>query len=92
MLRDTGLGWHRVSASVLLLGNIILVCEGLLLLEGGLHVSACVHIRSLLWHGTALLRWEVLRGGLFRGLDGTLVINTVLAISGRFGSVQASLG
>ena len=85
LLRDSALRWHITAAS-LLLSNIILVCEGLLLLEGLWHVT-WVHIRLRGDVGTQ----EVLRGGFFGGVDRVRVIDTVLAVTGRLRGIQACL-
>jgi len=89
LLRDSALRWHITAAS-LLLSNIILVCEGLLLLEGLWHVT-WVHIRLRGDVGTFLLLGEVLRGGFFGGVDRVRVIDTVLAVTGRLRGIQACL-
>ena len=54
---------HRIAAS-LLLSDVILIREGLLLLNRLRHI-AWVHLRIALRHArTGLLWWEVLRAGL----------------------------
>ena len=90
MLRNTSLRWHRIATS-LLLSHVVLIRERLLLVDGLRHVAR-VHLRILLRHARAvLLGWEVLRGGLFWGVDGVWVVDAILSIASGFGSVQASL-
>lgn len=90
LLWDASLRWHGVSAP-LLLGDVVLICKSLLLLDGLGHV-AWVHLRVALWHtGARLLRGEVLRAGLLGRLDWAGIVNAVLAAAGRFGSIEACL-
>lgn len=95
-MRDAGLG-HLV-ARLLALGHHVVVLAllvGHLLLLLGVHALghavAGVHLLWLLGH-TRLLLGEMLRGWLVGGLDRTLIVDAVLAISGWFGSVQTRLG
>ena len=90
LLWDAGLRRHGITTP-LLLGDVILVCERLLLLERLGHVAR-VHLRVALGHaGARLLRGEVLRAGLLRGLDRASIVDTVLATAGGFRGVEASL-
>jgi hypothetical protein len=90
LLWDAGLRRHGIPTP-LLLGDVILICERLLLLERLGHV-AWVHLRVALGHAGARLLWgEVLRAGLLRGLDRAGIVDAVLATAGGFGGVEASL-
>lgn len=89
LLRNSALRWHITAAS-LLLSNVILVCEGLLLLESLWHVT-WVHIRLRGDVGTILLLGEMLRGGFFGRVDRVRVVDTVLAVTSRLGGIQACL-
>lgn len=91
LLRDAGLRRHGVPAP-LLLGDVVLVCESLLLLDCLGHVAR-VHLGVALGDaGARLLRREVLRAGLLGRLDGAGIVDAVLAAAGGFGSVEARLG
>lgn len=91
LLRDAGLRGHGVAAP-LLLGDVVLVCERLLLLDGLGHVTR-VHLRVALGDaGARLLRREVLRAGLLGRLDRAGIVDAVLAAAGGFGRVEARLG
>lgn len=90
LLWDAGLRRHRIAAS-LLLGHVVLIRDGLLLLDRLRHV-AWVHLGVALGHASAgLLWWEMLWGRLFGGFDGVGIIDAILAVAGRFGGVQARL-
>jgi len=84
-----------VPTGALLLLNIVLICECLLLLFQVLylwHVTR-VHLRCALLHRRTglLLGWKVLRGRFFGRLDGVGVVDAILAITRRFGGIQAGL-
>lgn len=83
--------WWQVLPASLLLLYVARVCERLL----GIH-SDIGHIVwrkvVLWWHPPArLLGRKVGTRGLFWGIDRVWVIDTVLASSGRLGSVEAGL-
>lgn len=89
LLWDASLRWHGIPTP--LLGNVILICERLLLLDRLWHVTR-VHLRVALRHaGARLLRGKVLRAGLLGRLDRAGIVDAVLATAGGFGSVQARL-
>lgn len=91
LLRDAGLRRHGIAAP-LLLGDVVLVGEGLLLLDRLRHVAR-VHLRVALGDaGAGLLRGEVLRAGLLGRLDGAGIVDAVLTTAGGLGGVQAGLG
>ena len=81
--------WDVTTGSLLLL-NVVLICECLLLLLQILYLRhvAWVHLRSALLHRRAgLLRWKVLRGRLFGGLDGVRIVDTILTVARWFGRI-----
>ena len=89
LLWDTRLLGHITTS---LLSKVIVVGKslGLLLLNRGGHISR-VHGGGLSGHAWAGMLREVLWSRLFRGLDGIWIIDTIRAITSRFGSIETSL-
>ena len=89
LLWDAGLRRHGIPTP--LLGDVILICKRLLLLDRLGHVTR-MHLRVALRDaGARLLRGEVLRARLLGRLDGAGIVDAVLATAGGLGSVQTRL-
>lgn len=88
LLGHARLRWHRISASALLLRDIVLIGKSLLLFNR--HVAG-MHLGVLWYSWASLLGWQVLWSWLLGGLNGVLVIDAILIATSGFGSVQTSL-
>jgi hypothetical protein len=88
LLGHAGLRRHRISASALLLRDIVLIGEGLLLFNR--HIAR-VHLGILWYSWASLLWWQMLWGWLLGGLDRVLIIDAILIATSGFRSVQTSL-